>query len=254
MGRNAKKGIITFVQTGLRGLGCELVPYPPREWTRAKNTLQSVLTKRAINCVLDVGGNEGQYGKQLRGIGYNGRIVSFEPVRSTFDILARTAAEFGDSWRTLPYALGAIETRAEINVAVESVFSSFLEARQDSLERFPENRASRAEVVQVKRLDDVLAECIDGIESPRIYLKLDTQGYDLEVIRGATESLPKIQALQAEVSFKPIYQSMTGYQETIATLVAQGFDVVDFMPVTRDREGLAVIEMDCVMVRREACL
>jgi FkbM family methyltransferase len=249
MGCGARKRIIALIQKALRRGGCELVPYPPRDWTRAKNTLQSILAKRSINCVLDVGANEGQYGKQLRGIGYNGRIVSFEPVRSTFDVLAGTAAESGDSWRALPYALGAVETRAEINVAEQSVFTSFLPARQDSLERFPENRLYQTEVVQVKRLDDVLCECTDGIESPRIYLKLDTQGYDLEVIRGAVESLPKILALQTEVSFKPIYENMSGYAETISTLISHGFDVVDFMPVTRDHEGLSVIEMDCVMVR-----
>jgi FkbM family methyltransferase len=247
----AKKCFRLFQQT-LRKTGMDLVPYPLSDWTRERHALQSLFHKLGINCVIDVGANRGQFGSQLRDFGYAGRIASFEPVRDTFERLTRTAAGHAGSWELFQYALGAAETKEEINVSEGTEFSSFLAPREDSQSRFPGNHVERTEAVQVKRLDDVLDECAKGLESPRIYLKMDTQGYDLEVIKGAERSLPKIVALQTEVSFQAIYHGMNGFADSICTLGTRGFDVFDFVPVTRDSEGLGVIEMDCIMVRRNS--
>jgi FkbM family methyltransferase len=58
----------------------------------------------------------------------------------------------------------------------------------------------QVETVQVKRLDDVIGEVSAASASRSIYLKLDTQGYDLEVIKGAGATLESVAALQTEVS------------------------------------------------------
>lgn len=240
------------VQKVLRRVGFELVPYPPSDWTRARHTLQAIFSEKRINCVIDVGANEGQYGLQLRLIGYSGRIVSFEPVRQSFEALARTSAKFPGEWKILNTALGSVAGSAEINVCQGADFSSFLTPREESLSRFPSNRIERTEVVQVKRLDDVMCDFIEGIDDPSIYLKMDTQGYDLEVIKGATESLSKVVALQTEISFKPIYDNMSSFSDSLSTFQSLGFEVFDFIPVSRKRDGLGAIEMDCVMTRSDS--
>lgn len=129
-------------------------------------------------------------------------------------------------------------------------FSSFLRPRQDSQIRFPRNAVMRKEIVEVRRLDDLFEECLSGVPSPRIFLKIDTQGFDVEVLKGAAGSLPRILALQAEVSFRPIFDGMPEVSETLREARIRGFDVVDLIPVTRERDGLCVIEMDCIMARR----
>ena len=237
-----------ITQNMLHRLGVDLVPYPPSDWTRARHVLVTVLRRAGINCVLDVGANQGQYSWQLRSFGYKGRIVSFEPVKASFEALGKTAREYPD-WKTLQVALASSSGVAEINVSEETVFSSFLAPSESSLARFPGIRVSRTEAVQLRRLDDILPECIAGIDDPRIYLKLDTQGYDLEVIKGSTQSLAKIVALQTEISLRPIYQNMNSYTDSISSLMALGFEIFDFVPVTRDRERFGAIEMDCVMVK-----
>jgi FkbM family methyltransferase len=237
-----------LVQRVLKSAGMELVPYPPCDWVAARNILRNVLNKLAIDCVLDVGANRGQYGSMLRDIGYRGRILSFEPVGANFEALTACAAGRGP-WNCLHYALGAADGQAEINVADEDVFSSFLKPREDSQARFPRNKVARMETVQVRRLDGVLDELNAGLAAPRTYLKMDTQGFDLEVLAGATGVLKSILALQTEVSFRPIYHGMPSYQDSLREFQAQGFEVVDFMPVNRERDGLRVIEMDCVMAR-----
>src|SRR5579863_10228458 len=108
-------------------------------WFRNRVLLRHILEKLSINCVLDVGANRGQFGTLLRGIGYTGWIISFEPIRASYEALKAVAAK-REPWRVFPYALGATNERREINVAEETVFSSFLTPREESQIRFPTNR------------------------------------------------------------------------------------------------------------------
>ena len=108
----------------------------------------------------------------------------------------------------------------------------------------------KKERVLVRRLDNVLDNCIAGISSPRIYLKLDTQGFDLEVVRGAESTLRRVLAVQTEVSFRGIYDGMADFSDAIREFRERGFEVVDFMPVSRDIDQLCAIEMDCILARR----
>lgn len=228
-----------------------MLPSDRLRWLANRGVLRDVFGKLAINCVLDVGANRGQYGSTLRGLGYKGWIVSFEPIKANFEVLENVAKR-DNRWRVFRYALGAVNGRLLINVTEKSVFSSFLTPKEDSQKRFPQNRVERREEVEVRRLDGILAGCFSGIESSRIYLKMDTQGFDLEVVKGAECILARILALQTEVSFRSIYTGMPGFMESIKELQAKGFDVVDFLSVSSDVDGLCAIEMDCVMARAAA--
>jgi hypothetical protein len=106
--------------------------------------------------------------------------------------------------------------------------------------------------VEVRRLDSILDECLAGIDSPRLYLKLDTQGFDLEAFRGAEGVLDKILAAQTEVSFVPLYEGMPGWADSLKEFESLGFSVVDFMPVTRVSGDLLMMEMDCILAHLPA--
>jgi FkbM family methyltransferase len=206
-----------------------------------------VLTKLSIDCVFDVGANRGQYGNDLRDIGYKGWIVSFEPVRSTFEDLSRVAAR-RPPWKVFQYALGAENGQAEINVVESDILASFL-APLGPTKTHPTNRVTGRETVQVRRLDSILDDCMKGITSRHLYLKLDTQGFDLEVLRGAGGILASFLGAQTEISFVPIYHGMPRYNESLRHFEARGFNVVDFMPVSRAVDDLLMIEMDCILAR-----
>jgi hypothetical protein len=96
-----------------------------------------------------------------------------------------------------------------------------------------------------------LDSCLEGIPTPRVYLKMDTQGYDLAVVEGASATLDRVLALQTEVALQPIYQDMrTTLCNTVPELRKRGFEVTGLFPVTRDqKDGLQIIEFDCIMVR-----
>lgn len=236
----------------LRFCGYKVVSHLPGEWLRwlrSRNAPKEILERFAINCVFDVGANRGQFGTLLRQLGYAGWILSFEPVSENLDALKAVAAA-AQPWRVFPYALGSTDVYKTINITLNTVFSSFLVPDEESQTRFPGNSVARTQDVEMRRLDTVFDACTKGIPSPRIYLKLDTQGFDVEVARGAETTLSEILALQTEVTFRPIYSGMAGFAESIHYFQTRGFQVVDFTPVTRDTDDLCAVEMDCLMVRK----
>jgi FkbM family methyltransferase len=213
--------------------------------------LRSVLKARDINLVLDVGANRGDFSSFLRNqVGYSGKIISFEPVPGAFRRLQEAAA--GDPlWEVQNLALGSRDTILEINVAESSEFSSFLESNQYSRDQFGQRAVgSQKKSVAVRRMDGFLRNEVPDLVSKRIFLKIDTQGYDLEVYGGLGETLKHIVALQSEVSVIPIYKEMPSWLDSLSFFNAQGFQTVGLFPVTRD--GLRVIEFDYLLIRDDS--
>ncbi len=210
----------------------------------------TILRRYRVNCVIDVGANHGQYARRLRRAGYRGRIVSFEPVAETFARLQASAA--GDpSWSVHRCALGREEAVATMHV-VPGTLSSVLAPTAFGLDRYRQLRDPTDEDVPVRRLDGILDELTAGLEEPRIFLKLDTQGYDLEVFAGLGERVGELAGLQSEVALMPIYEGMPTMPEAIAAYEAAGFEVTALYPVSRQSDTGRVLEFDCVMVRAGA--
>jgi hypothetical protein len=90
-----------------------------------------------------------------------------------------------------------------------------------------------------------------NIPHPRVLLKTDTQGWDLEVIEGARGCLHHVVAVQAELSVRPIYEGQPDWRTELAALEHDGFTPVHLATVTRDA-SLRVVEFDYLGVRSAA--
>lgn len=229
-------------------LGYELIRLKKQPTLQAH--LARLLRHLNIATVLDVGANVGQYGLLLRELGYRGRICSFEPVAAHYQALLKTA-EDDDNWLTFPFALGAKEEVLEINVTDDASMSSFHSPNQYAAERFPDSSVVlHRERVRISTLDEFFRihgkRCGDG----PIFLKMDTQGHDLEVVKGGAVSIARIAALQSELSLLPIYTGTPNYRYVLEYLNKLGFTPSGIYPVSRDYGNLALIEIDCVMVRK----
>ena len=237
----------THIRNCLRAVGVEIVAV-----NRGSNLLglhlKMLLSAYKISCILDVGAHCGEYGMWLRRNGYRGDIVSFEPVQENFHDLARAAA--GDPrWHCVNYALGAENNVAPINVSFATDFTSFRRPNAAGLAMFGQAPAvQRSEEVEVRRLDAVLDALPVDVSRGRIYLKLDTQGWDLEVIAGAHGVLDRIIALQTEVAVQPIYEGMPVMADSLAAIAERGFVPSGLFPVNIDRR-FALVELDLVAVR-----
>lgn len=212
--------------------------------------LRNLFTLLDITCVLDVGANYGQYGVMLRDAGYQGRIISFEPVSASYQRLHLVAAK-DDNWDTYNFALGSMEGEQTIHVTTASDFASFLPPSEFSKNTFGDVvTIANKENVQIKRLDDIFATIMQKQSQANIHLKMDTQGFDLDVFKGAGSCLQNIISIQSELSVLPVYDGMPNYIEALTVYRNAGFEVTGMFPVSHDRATLMVVEFDCVLRRK----
>lgn len=211
--------------------------------------IKTLLDRYQINVVIDVGANEGQFASDLRRSGYQGKIISFEPIASVFEKLTTVAALDRD-WDVYNLALGQESSQKTIYIAGDSAFSSLLKSNDWCEQEFgDESVGKREETVIVRRLDELLHETIENLDQARIYLKMDTQGYDLEVFMGLGAMAKQVLALQSEMSVVPIYQGMPHLTESISFFEQAGFGIAGMYPVSTEKSALRVVEFDCLMVR-----
>jgi FkbM family methyltransferase len=243
-----RSAVKDLVAGAFRRAGFELIPSWRLEKLELANHLSELFARLEINCVLDVGANSGQYHDFLRShVGYRGRIVSFEPVAELARVL-RERAEKQTNWDVCGFALGSCNETRTINVTKATQLSSFLQPDFSKIDDYRElNQIEHQEAVTVRTLDSVMDEIGCRAEDEHIYLKIDTQGFDLEVVKGAMRTLGKILAMQTEVSVLKIYDGMPDFLTAIRVLAEKGFDITAMFPVSRDRM-LRVVEFDCVLL------
>ena len=212
--------------------------------------LAYLLKKLEINLVLDVGANVGQYGSELRRIGYQGLIFSFEPVKQAYSDLC-DLAQNDKLWKSFNFALGSTEETLRINVTTATNLSSFFTPNEYAHESF-QSQTPVVEVqnVEVHRLDNLQPLIASSIQSPRILLKMDTQGFDIQVMKGAFGCLNDIMAVQSELSVLPLYENMPNYLDALSLYKEYGFEVTGIYPISRDRENLVVMEFDGFLVKK----
>lgn len=224
-----------------------------RRKAKALNTLchamklRTLLENHRIDLVIDAGANMGQFVKEdLRPI-YKGEVLSFEPVKATFESLQANSRK-DNQWKSYNYALGRENCAKKINVSASSLFNSFLPANEFSNRKFgSESVQLTTETVEIRRIDELLKSLVPDAINRRIFLKMDTQGFDLEVFEGATNLLPSVFILQSEVSCIPIYSGMPHWGGSVKTYEQAGFGLAGLFPVSSDTD--CVIEFDCLMTR-----
>ncbi len=235
-------------------LGYRLLP----EWRFARwdegEHLRRLLQLLEIDCVLDVGANKGQYHEFLRlHSGYTGAVVSFEPVAEMYEELKRETRT-DSSWTVHHHGLGERDSTARINVFTERTLSSVLPANEESLRSMGyekylrETHLDRTETITIRRLDSIHLDVI--LENARVFLKSDTQGYDMAVMRGASGCLNRILGIQIELAVREVYRGAPNYLDALSELTRMGYAITGFVPVQRD-STFRVINVDCVMIRQD---
>lgn len=204
------------------------------------------IRSRNVDLVVDVGANVGQYGANLRREGYAGWIVSFEPTTAAYKTLATNASR-DERWKILNMALGEVGGTAEINVSEASVFSSILPQRPAATAFSSQAAVVSVESIRLARLDDVFAELPEN-KSP--FLKIDTQGYERQVLSGATNCLSHFVGIQMELPIIPLYEGTWKFHEAVAHMDQRGFEVSNIVPVNYDQTDTAsLVEVDCIFYR-----
>ncbi len=205
-----------------------------------------LLRRFAPSLVLDVGANAGIYGRELRRSGYGGRMVSFEPLSGAYAALAAHAALDG-RWEAVNMALGAAAGTAELNVAANSWSSSLRPMLDTHVNAAPDSRYVGRERVRVETLDAVLGRWAGPDD--RVWLKIDTQGHERDVLAGAEHSLPRIDTVELEMSPVGLYEGEMLFTEMFDWLVSRGFACVHLQPGLYDQADERLLSLDGVFHR-----
>ena len=213
-----------------------------------RNVLRSLFRTQILNFVVDVGANTGQYGLLIRSCGYQGPIISFEPLAAAHaELIARATPD--QHWTVADrVALGAGAAKATINVASNSVSSSLLDMSIRHLDAAPLSSYVGTEAINVVALD----ECIERYVGARKggLLKIDTQGYEMEVLRGAHRFLSdKIDIVQTELSLVELYAGQPLMLEVCNFLKQYNFNLRHIIPGLKDPAGGNLLQLDGVFFR-----
>jgi FkbM family methyltransferase len=232
------------VHASLRRFGYDIV-----RTAEPFSRLVRLLAERRVELALDVGANDGAYARALRGAGYGGRILSFEPLSEAFGRLEALAA--GDpQWECRRLALGPAPGMADLNVAGNSSSSSLLPMTERHLQGAPESAFVGTERVEVAPLDALRGTMWQP--GDKIFLKLDVQGYEQSVLEGARETLADVRVLQAELSLVPLYEGQVLMPELAERLRQAGFVLVALDSVFSDPRSAELLQVDGVFARPSA--
>lgn len=205
-----------------------------------------LLASHNISFVIDAGGWEGEYGLTLRQAGFDGRICSFEPMAVSFAKLEAMAAS-DPNWDVYPVALGRNVGKATLNVAHDSQCNSFLAVEPRSVDAAPESEFIATEAVRIERLDQMWNRIVPSDVAP--YLKLDVQGYELEVLQGAGQYLATVAMVEVELSLVPVYNGGPLWREVVDYLDVRGFRLVSVENIFEDIATGEMLQVDGIFTQ-----
>ncbi|MBV5329566.1 MAG: FkbM family methyltransferase [Chlorobium sp.] len=211
------------------------------------NHLCSSLNKFNIDLVLDVGGNKGQFSSSIRRFGYKGDILSFEPLKDAHDQLTKIS-KFDKKWEVYPrIAVGSHDGKIEINVAGNSVSSSILPMLKSHSDVAKGSEYVGKESVNIITLDTVSKKYLNNSIYP--FLKIDTQGYEWEVLDGAKEILPLIKGILCEMSLVELYKGQHLWIDILNRLEKEGFTLWSIQKGFTDTKYGRTLQFDATFFR-----
>ena len=208
-----------------------------------------LLQHHGVDFVIDIGANTGQFAESLYDFGYRGHCVSFEPISDVHAGLVERARAYPNWTVADRCVIGERDGEAEFNVTEDSVFSSVLPIKAEFVDQVERSQIVRREKVPMYRLDTILEQYAPpGVTTT--LLKIDTQGYEKQVLDGARATLATVKGLKIEMPLYPIYEhSAFNFYEIVDFVRGQGFQPYSFHVEGVDLETGRVNTIDGLFFR-----
>jgi FkbM family methyltransferase len=233
-----------LIKQFFRILGLEV----SRSFNSAPAQLAKTLKLVDINVIFDIGANDGQFAREIRHHGYRGNIISFEPLTSARKSLLSSASR-DPGWKVHEQsAIGDQDGEIEIHIAGNSVSSSVLPMLESHSSAAVGSAYVGSERVPIFRLDSVANRYVD--KNSNLFIKIDTQGYEWQVLDGASETLKRAQGILCELSLVPLYHEQHLWRDIVDRLNQKGFMLWALQKgFTNPKTGQS-LQMDAIFVRK----
>ena len=185
-----------------------------------------------IRTVIDVGSQRGQFAILALSRFPGARVLCFEPLEGPRRSLREVVEGDLDRVEVFPYAAAAREGSPTMQVSRADDSSSLLPIGPRYVTAFPRTEVQATTPVRAVRIDEV----VDSVDAPCL-MKIDVQGYELEVLQGAEKLLPSVEYLLVECSFTELYLGQALADEVIAYLHERGCRLTGIYDLKRDRLG-----------------
>jgi FkbM family methyltransferase len=199
-----------------------------------------------IGTVLDVGANEGQFVKVARALFPHAPILAFEPNPHLAPSLERLIATSG-SGALLPFACGREPCVIPLYLTRFSPSASLLRPTELRIPDYPAAEIGETIQVTVARLDDLVRA--SALARAPYLLKIDVQGFEWEVLQGATSILPDVAVILCEVNAEDFYAGQAGFEQIYLFMRENGFKLVDIGEPIRARATGEVLYFDVVFLK-----
>jgi FkbM family methyltransferase len=213
----------------------------------AASRFVAILEQNRIDTVIDVGANTGQTAEELRKFGYRGAVISYEPIRECHEeLLVKSASDPG--WSIAPRcALGDREGTVDFQVSEGSSLSSISSPTSTMMQALPKVRAASQEKVPIHRLDGLMKKEMKALG--RVFLKIDAQGHDMAVLRGAEGIMKSLAGVKIEMSLLPLYEGETLYLDILKYLHEKGLSPHLLVDVGYSKKLVRQLQIDGVFMR-----
>jgi FkbM family methyltransferase len=208
---------------------------------------QRILLLTPVHTVLDIGANVGQFSEWAAKCFPEADIHAFEPLPSCVAELKKVAARF-PRIQTHAHALSFETGEAEMFENDYAPSSSLLKMTDRHREIWPKTAKDKKVMVPIETLDGVLGKT--PIKGPA-FLKIDVQGFELNVLRGAEKTLREVAVIQSEVQFDAFYENQTDFLDLQNFLAEHGFRFAEFADERRLNDEQRLVYADAVFVKKE---
>tara|TARA_B100001093_G_C26717674_1_gene966372 strand:- start:429 stop:1166 length:738 start_codon:yes stop_codon:yes gene_type:complete len=202
-----------------------------------------IIKSLEIETFIDIGANKGQFAMMANKIHPNSNIICFEPQKKPFETLQKLFKNF-ENIKMFQLACGSKNEIAEINVSNENDSSSILDITNNQKTLYPSTFYVKKEKIEIVKVEEIIN--LTEVKKP-IFLKIDTQGYELEILKGIDLSL--IKYVYVECSYIELYKDQPLFHQINKYLKNMGFNLKDELNTSINSFG-EKIQSDFLFVKK----
>jgi FkbM family methyltransferase len=208
------------------------------------------MRKVNVDILFDIGANTGQFSEEIRNKGYNGKIISFEPLTSARKMLVHQKSKDLNWVIHERAAVGNYNGIIDINISKNSVSSSILPMLKSHSDAEKNSMYIKSEKTPIITLDSVADSYLDKFSN--CFIKIDTQGYESQVLDGAFKTLKRAKGVLCELSLVQLYKGQDIWKDLILRLEKEGFVLWSLERGFTDNRDGRTLQMDGLFLKKDS--